>query len=212
MKTRQFRNRREGGFIQGTILFALAILGVVIAAFAVSNSGSSANTDSERDRVNAGVIIKMGSDLQDVVTRASSDNFRPTIMALSADTSVRTNDIVTTLNLYDPAFRYGTEPVPPVSALTVATSFDMDQSSATVANGGVAAASLVGATTTAERVVTLRNIREGVCRRINQQLAGTAFDPTEDIPDLATDVGRPEGCFGTAEPYTYFRVVAVDAN
>jgi hypothetical protein len=135
MKNRISPTRRQGGFIQGTILFALAILGVIIAAFAVSNSGSSTNTDNERDRVNAGVIIKMGTDLQDTVSRAASDNFQPANMLLAS--TLPSSPPAGSIALFDSAYRYGTKPVPPIPAFAGSTSndFTIDTTTATLVGG-----------------------------------------------------------------------------
>ena len=196
MKNQISQNCRQGGFIQGTILFALAILGVIIAAFAMSNSGSSTNTDNERDRVNAGVIIKMGTDLQDMVARAASDNFPPSIMQLSTTTP----NNQATIGLYDSAYRYGTKPVPPIPAFagTTAADFTIATSSASLTGGA-----------TSERVVELSGLKVGVCRRVNQQLTGAAFNPTSTIPTVQAGT---EGCFEDTGVYKYFRVVAVDVS
>ena len=113
MKFHRSPARRQGGFIQGTILFALAILGVIIAAFAVSNTGSNTNTDTERDRVNAGVVIKSGSDLQDAVARAMADNWQPSVITLD---STVTTAVPTDLYLFDSRYKYGVEPRVPAQA------------------------------------------------------------------------------------------------
>jgi len=211
MKLHRLHARRhQGGFIQGTILFALAILGVIIAAFAVSNTGSSTNTDTERDRVNAGVILKAGSDLQDAFSRAMGDNWQAANIELDGNTVPATPR----LNLYDSAYRYAVLGRLPDQAFQDGTAlvFTVDDMDVAIANGAT-----LGAAGTTERVVRLTGLRANVCRRINNLVRGTPWNATEDIPDTAVlayaAVSLAEGCFGTdADGYTYYRVVAVDAG
>lgn len=195
-------HRRQGGFIQGTILFALAILGVIIAAFAVSNTGSNTNTDTERDRVNAGVIMKAGSDLQDGYSRAMADNWQAASAALGASSAGEP------LLVTDPAYKYAVEPRLPDQAFTSgsASSFtdDSDETG-------------LGDSSSDERVVLLAGLKVNVCRRINNLVLGTPWNATAAVPVVGTvytDVSGSEGCYCSGvstAPCTYYRVVAVDA-
>lgn len=195
-------HRRQGGFIQGTILFALAILGVIIAAFAVSNTGSNTNTDTERDRVNAGVILKAGSDLQDGFSRALGDNWQAPDVALSGTTAASTP----LLNLYDTAYKYAVAPRLPDQAFTDGSA---DAFSVTDVHTGLGSS-------TEERVVTLTGLKATVCRRINNLVAGTPWDATATIPanaGAAYAINASEGCHvGSGSSHTYYRVVAVDSG
>lgn len=197
------QHRRQGGFIQGTILFALAILGVIIAAFAVSNTGSNTNTDTERDRVNAGVIMKAGSDLQDGWSRAMADNWQAASAAVSGASSA------TRLLVTDPAYKYAVAPRLPDQAFT-----DGSQEAFTSDNDVHTGLGSSGA----ERLVRLAGLKVNVCRRINNLVQGTPWNATATVPALAsvfTSVSASEGCYCSSAdqaPCTYYRVVAVDAS
>lgn len=196
----RYHRRRQGGFIQGTILFALAILGVIIAAFAVSNTGSNTNTETERDRVNAGVILKGGSDLQDGFSRALGDNWQAPDVALTGATSA------STLNLYDNDYKYAVAPRLPDQAFADGTreSFAVTNTDTTLGSA------------TEERVVTLGGLKENVCRRINNLVAGTPWNATATVPANAAAayaINASEGCYLSSSPnHTYFRVVAIDSG
>lgn len=196
--------RRQGGFIQGTILFALAILGVIIAAFAVSNTGSSTNTDTERDRVNAGVILKAGSDLQDAFSRAMGDNWQAPDIELTGVT----NPTTPVLYLYDPLYKYAVQVRLPDQAFE-------NNTAVAFADDNVAATNL-GDSTVEERVVTLTGLRANVCRRINNLVTGGPWNANATLPATltaaASTISGSEGCYGTAGSYTYYRVVAVDSG
>ena len=200
--------RRQGGFIQGTILFALAILGVIIAAFAVSNTGSSTNTETERDRVNAGVILKAGSDLQDAFSRAMADNWQAPDIELSGTTNAATP----LLNLYDPLYKYAVQVRLPDQAFQSGTA-------AAFADQNLAGTAL-GEPTVEDRVVTLAGIRQNVCRRINNLVTGGPWEANATIPaalggatGAASTISGSEGCYGDSTAgYTYYRVVAVDSG
>ena len=206
MATTRRNLRRQGGFIQGTILFALAILGVIIAAFAVSNTGSGTNTDAERDRVNAGVIIKVGSDLQDAVARAMADNWN----AKNIDLTGTTNTATPLLVLFDPAYKYSLEPRVPDQAFTDG-SWDGAGTDMSITN-----ANHLG-TSEDERVIEITGLKDSLCRRINGMVTSTPWDATAPIPDRAAAIATnpSEGCSGASSntaPFTYYRVVAVDSG
>lgn len=200
--------RRQSGFIQGTILFALAILGVIIAAFAVSNTGSSTNTDTERDRVNAGVILKAGSDLQDAFSRAMGDNWQAPDISITLPTNPVPPAPPTLLNLFDPAYKYGVEVRLPDQAFE-------DNTADAFADANLADTNL-GDPAVEERVVTLAGLRLNVCRRINNLVTGGPWNanatPPATLADAASTISGSEGCYGTAGNYTYYRVVAVDSG
>ena len=70
-------HRRQGGFIQGAILFALVIIAVVVAAFSLANRDNQTSADTEQARVNASFMLKVGNDLQSAVSRAIADGAQP---------------------------------------------------------------------------------------------------------------------------------------
>ncbi len=198
-------HRRQGGFIQGAILFALVIIAVVVAAFSLANQDNQTSADSEQAKVNATYVLKVGTDIQGAVNRAIADGVNPvnanTQIALSATSTA------TAVGLWDPALRYLVgEPRFPATALASGTA-------ATFNFPGPVAVSNVGGGNT-EQIIEIGNIALAVCRRINSTVNGVVV--TAALPgtlNAATVTnGWREGCYGSGTgAHTYFRVVVVDA-
>jgi len=194
-------HRRQGGFIQGAILFALVIIAVVVAAFSLANRDNQNNADTEQARVNASFMLKVGNDLQSAVSRAIADGAKPdsvtTDLAFSADASDGT-----VVNLFDPALRYLSEPSYPETAL------DPDIGTVTYNWNSVVIPGVGGPAT--EAIVTVEGLDPAVCARINTTANGTLVtaSPPADVP-AAILLNWREGCVGTG---TYFRAVVTDAG
>ena len=201
--------RRQGGFIQGAILFALVIIAVVVAAFSLANRDSQSSADTEQARVNASFVLKVGNDLQTGVNRAIADGFTPSNLS---DNMVfdNTESNGTTLNLFDETLKYMVRPQFPTTALVnPGTQPFADAETNGVAWEEVAITDVGGAD--AEAVVKVTGLKEDVCRRINVTANGvlvSAALPT-DI-DGTGAVGWREGCIEDGDDFTYFRVVATD--
>ena len=200
--------RRQGGFIQGAILFALVIIAVVVAAFSLANRDSQSSADSEQARVNASFVLKVGNDLQTGINRAIADGFAP---AKLEDDMVFTNAASdgTTLNLFDPTLKYMVRPQFPTTALVVGGAQPFLDGADNDAAWQVTDITGVGGTD-ADAVVTVTGLKEDVCKRINVTANGVLV--TADLPtaiDTGDSAGWREGCFGDTD-FTYFRVVATD--
>ena len=191
---------RQGGFIQGAILFALALIGILVAAFATSNQGVSTQTDSEEARVNASLLIKAGSDVQDAINRAVAD--RIDLGQIVVATTATAPEIA----LFDPALRFGSLPV-----LSAEVAFDGDAASL-VWSERTAAITDVGNTET-DLIVELAGVSQVVCRRIEAAVQNLPFNPTTALPTAIPDERR-EGCIAAAATgtATYYRVVSVDVG
>jgi hypothetical protein len=200
-------HRRQGGFIQGAILFALVIIAVVVAAFSLANQDNQTNTDSEEARANATYVLKVGNDLQAAINRAIADGVAPaeahediTFTATSADGQV---------GLWDPDLRY----------LAAAPRFPPAVQNGTTAPAlaWVEPVSTGAGAAGVEQVVTIENVSRAVCWRINNVANGTlpnAEPPTTLTTAIALTPNWREGCFGDNDAenaHTYFRVVVVDA-
>ncbi len=210
--------RRQGGFIQGAILFALVIIAVVVAAFSLANRDSQSSADSEQARVNASFVLKVGNDLQTGVNRAIADGFNPANldpegeggnMVFNSDPS--DGD---TLNLFEENLKYMIRPQFPPTALVDPE----DQPFADQTDNGVglvlANITDVGDANASEAVVTVTGIKEDVCKRINVTANGVLV--SADLPAAVggDDGNWREGCYAVAEtgPFVYFRVVATDVK
>lgn len=201
--------RRQGGFIQGAILFALVIIAVVVAAFSLANRDSQSSADSEQARVNASFVLKVGNDLQTGINRAIADGFAP---ANLEDDMVfnSTESDGTTLNLFDPTLKYMVRPQFPNTALVDPDAQPFAAATSNAAAWDVTPIDGVGGADT-DAVVTVTGLKEDVCKRINVTANGVLV--SADLPgaiDTGASAGWREGCFGDGTDFTYFRVVATD--
>ena len=200
-------HRRQGGFIQGAILFALVIIAVVVAAFSLANQDNQTNADSEEARVNATYVLKVGNDIQAAVNRAIADGVNPA--EVNSDITFTNTSATGSVGLWDPNLRY----------LSAAPRFPASVQNGTTAPALSWAAPLsTGAGgTLGEQVLQIANISRAVCWRINN--VANDFLPNQAPPaSLAAAIlltpNWREGCFGdngAATAHTYFRVVVVDA-
>jgi len=208
--------RRQGGFIQGAILFALVIIAVVVAAFSLANRDSTNNADNEQARVNASFVLKVGSDMQTGINRAIADGFPsagiPTKLILLADQGAAEDQ----LSLFDPTLRYVSRPQFPPTALDDAATQPFEAGAAgdlKVSFDATQAIIGVGEDDLADVLLLVPNLRQDVCRRIN--VSANSALPTATPPASATEVsGRREGCYAASATSagTYFRVVATDVG
>jgi len=219
--TKSLPHSRQGGFIQGAILFALVIVAVVVAAFSLANRDSQTSADAEQARVNASFVLKVGTDLQSGINRAIADGMQPS----QVSTSIALDDTEssgTTINLFDGALKYLSRPEFPATALATGETqpfFGTDGlgDGATASFATDTALSGAGSTAGLEAIITIPGLAQGVCQRINNSVNGelvTADPPTTFAVATGTGAGNRawrEGCFGSG-PYTYFRAVVTDAS
>jgi hypothetical protein len=213
-------HRRQGGFIQGAILFALVILAVVVAAFSLASRDSNSSADTETARVGATLVLKTGADIANGVSRAVSDGL--------AAADVQSKLVLTgtvadgNLDLFDTTLRYASRPEIPVNALLDGSEavqpFASDAASPDAAS--LVSLALIGDATLEETVLEVPGLTKLVCQRINN-LANNKLvnaDPEGTPADTTASDGATqarEGCYATdpdTGPFTYFRVVLVDAT
>jgi hypothetical protein len=208
--------RRQGGFIQGAILFALVIIAVVVAAFSLANRDSQSSADTEQARVNASFVLKVGNDIQTGVNRAIADGLAPENLTSSGVLLNQTASSASALNLFDSNLKYVVRPQFPPTALNTATTtqpFAGSDGVGTGATGNWVAKAVTGAgSSNREAIIQIPGLKPDVCKRIN--VTANSVLVTADLPaDLTAAPGEwREGCFGTSSSAgTYFRVVATDA-
>ncbi len=205
--------RRQGGFIQGAILFALVIIAVVVAAFSLANRDSTNNADNEQARVNASFVLKVGSDMQTGINRAIADGF-PTAgipdKLLLDETAADAE--AGELNLFDPTLRYVSRPQFPPTALDDPTEQPFGDTTGAGASVLFTSVGIDGVGQSDNDVVLeIPGLRQDVCRRIN--VSANNLLPTAAPLEEPGANGAREGCYGDAEgPGTYFRVVATDVG
>jgi hypothetical protein len=203
--------RRQGGFIQGAILFALVIIAVVVAAFSLANRDSQSSADSEQARVNASFVLKVGNDLQTGVNRVIADGFPPAnldgdLVFTSADASG------TKLNLFDDTLKYMIRPQFPNTALQDPSKQPFENGTNNALSVSVQTVTGVG-TGDKEAIIKIGNLKEDVCKRINvtaNRVLITAGVPA-NLTTAPADTWR-EGCVGSGTTFEYFRVVATDVK
>lgn len=172
----------QGGMIQGAILFGLAILAIVIGAFALANRSAPSNTSNESNKVNASAVIKLGGDMADAINRYS----------LNYDVSTMVTDDSAD-GLYEPAKGLASRFVGPDAATTtVGEAFTFEK-------GG----DYVGGAAGNQEAIQLANMKEDVCKQIERILYGTPI--TTPIPSDAN--GRSEGCWAGSGNFYYFKVI-----
>ena len=211
--------RRQGGFIQGAILFALVIIAVVVAAFSLANRDSQSSADTEQARVNASFVLKVGNDLQTGINRAIADGLTPDKLVAANvlfDDTASDGDV---LNLFDDTLKYMVRPQFPPTALASASTvqpFAGDDGAGANATAAWDKKAVTGAGgSNEEAIITVPGLKLDVCKRINvtsNNVLVTAAPPTA-LTDTAAAEWR-EGCFGpgtASGSHTYFRVVATDA-
>ena len=202
--------RRQGGFIQGAILFALVIIAVVVAAFSLANRDSQSSADSEQARVNASFVLKVGNDLQTGVNRAIADGFAPG--QLIGKMKFKATTTAGELDLFNPTLKYLIRPQFPTTALIVdaVQPFGDPETGIDATAELSAAAAIDGVGGAAKDVVLLiTDLREDVCKRVNvstNNVLVTATPPTA--------VAGREGCYSAngTSGFTYYRVVATDVG
>ena len=200
--------RRQGGFIQGAILFALVIIAVVVAAFSLANRDSQSSADSKQARVNASFVLKVGNDLQTGVNRAIADGFpaadvKGKLVFKTASTGQ--------LDLFDSTLKYLIRPQFPTTALQDSAKQPFD---ATTPLASFSVAVVVGAGSgDKETIVEVSNLKKDVCKRINVTTNGKLVTDAPDatVADAAL-LGKREGCVGSGTAFSYFRVVATDTE
>jgi hypothetical protein len=213
-------HRRQGGFIQGAILFALVILAVVVAAFSLASRDSNSSADTETARVGATLVLKTGSDIANGISRAVSDGLPA---ADVAGKLVLTGDPEAgDLDLFDTTLRYASRPEIPENALADGTAAAQPFGAGTTGDEAAILSSenVLGSETLAETILLVPGLTKLVCQRINNlanNLLVSDTPPASIAEALSADGETParEGCYAADEdagPFTYFRVVLVDAT
>ncbi len=210
---------QQEGFIQGAILFGIALLTAVIGGFAMANRTPTSQTTTEQAKVNASVFLKQGADLSEGVARLAFDG--GSVSTMTFDTN--SGGLFEPARQYalvqrGPAAAYGGTPTN-VNSATQAGSYAL-KSNVKVPNVG---------TTSDDTIVSTVFTDVGTCRRINNMLYGIAITaaPPDGVgtatawgigagavdltgsTDAATISGWSEGCLttATAGSYVYFKVV-----
>lgn len=227
--------QRESGFIQGVILFGIALLAVVIAAFSMSNKSTTNSTDAEEAKTLASAIITQGGSIKSAVDRFRIDRGDLSTMNFSAtspDGLFNPTDLfIRTLTVQPRAFNNGEAPIMTTVSNTQNGAYFLRRrtGSETITIGGIGVSLLTSTTGLTDRA----------CSRINVTLHGPTYanrvitlttgnvaafqggTGNIDITNTATSLHFPgianleEGCVktsdgGNAARNVYFKVLAVN--
>lgn len=216
--------KKAKGFIQGILLFGIALMAVVIGAFALSGRDSKKSTSAEEDKANAAAVLSQGNILTEAIDRMLSD--RPLVTTYDFGTSAFSGSSIGLFNTTD---GYA------VSQTLPAKTFTNNVQTNTSASGNSAGSWGLNTNVTMDsgkvHIIYVDNIKEGVCRRINSTLyninalpttsKSLAFNSQTPLSLVSSDVNGSgtytEGCIYTgtsatrdtaAVPkYGYFKVV-----
>ena len=192
--------RREQGFVQGVLLFALAVLVAMIAAFAFANNGSNNSADRENAKVTATVLMKQASDIQDAVSRFVSDGRSLAYMCVAVDTSeVASRDTcpaTTGVDLFGADNGYAAAPTAPAAAFAATNTASRVWQYADFTNNGRDGTSTTG--TQAYAFMEAVGLDDKVCRAINRILNTSETRNDETL----------EQCYVNGGVMTYRKVIA----
>ena len=71
--------KNERGFIQGAIIFALALIAIIITTFSSGSSDTADNVNKEQAKSYAGTIISAGAKIYTAYLQAQSDRRTPLV-------------------------------------------------------------------------------------------------------------------------------------
>lgn len=169
--------------IQGAILFGLAILAIVIGAFALANKSTPSNTANESAKVSATALIKLAGDLASAAQRFSFDYDLATMTLDSSSTG-----------LFDPAKGITGDIEVPAGVTTRSTSFIYSIEDFEVGGQG---------TSDSEYVIYVGSIIPQVCAQINHVLHGRSLS-NNPPSSLGSNV---EGCYSLDGNLRYYKVI-----
>lgn len=213
MKQRIISRRKQAGFMNALIMFGIALIVAMMAAWAIANRSSNTNSNTEQVKMSASVILKEASDLRDGFARALSDGINP---------SVITFDQTANTGLFQPTKGYASQQTTPIRAMDTAgtaANFVWNYNNAVKIKG-------IGADASADFVVTLGDLSLEVCERINNMLynipMGTAplagvgtlanYTTLPAAIDLSASLagrdGKTDLCVATSDSkYVYYKVM-----
>lgn len=217
MTPRQFKRKRQSGFIQNLIIPGLLLLGAVVAVIALmSNSSSGTDTTKEQASLYTASILTQGVTMKEAAQRALADG----VSASDLDADAATPGTLQVL-LDNKYIASGALPTPPKGAEATGTTpawvFVVRRTKDAAGNDLNTAA--------ADEVLMMANLNRDVCLRINNKLygetvikandaaMGTALAATIAAPTVtlaANQAGVAEGCVkgdSTYTNYVYYKVV-----
>lgn len=200
----------QKGFMNALIMFGIALIVAMMAAWAIANRGSNGSAATEQVKMTSSVILKQATDLKDGFSRAMANNVSPSQISFDATSGT---------GIFDPTKGYVSPQVTPIKAyagVTPATFVWTYNKNIKVMN--------IGASGNADYVITLADVSVDICNRINNVIYNTNMDgpPPVGIGTLADYTlgaaidmsataavdSKPDLCLTTTDgKYIYYKVV-----
>lgn len=209
--------KRQAGFIQGVLLFGIALLAVVIAAFSFSNKSSSNSTAAEEAKTYASTIISHGNSIKSATERFRLD--RGGLFSQADGTLTLTNLMDFTDNQYKGLYNVNDRFITALTVQPKAYTNNTSLNTLVSSTSGHAAGSFylrvytgVGdenspikiAGKGVRHLLSTTGVTEATCRRINVNLHGPTFSSIAiprmtagTLADFATTNGNFENATGT---------------
>lgn len=200
---------RQDGLVQGVVLFFIAVLVAIVAAFSFANNGNQSSSERESAKVAATVLMKQAGEVDDAVKRYLSDGLSlihlcvtsgvpaVTVNANASDCVADTGG--TPVHLFDKANGYVNPPDAPAAA------FRASKSSGTrywqYSNFSLAGRSLISEEAPGVYAfMQAEDVDQKVCQAINRMLNKEQNAPL--VPE------EQEVCYLQAGVYVYRKVIA----
>lgn len=180
--------KSQTGSMNFLAMFAIALVVVLTAGWAIANRGSNTSTSAsiEQTKMNASMLLKQASDFKDGFARAQSDGYYPGNITFDAALPAGSG-----AGLFSAGKGYATMQTPPIKA----------------GNSGVTAATFIWSydklalitgigTNAADYIISISDLNIDVCKRINNMLYNTAM--TDEAIPSATDSLMSSFSAGTA--------------
>jgi hypothetical protein len=162
----------QTGFIQGVLLFGIALLAIVIAAFSFSNKSSTNSTAAEEAKTYASTIASHGNSIKAAADRFRTDRGELTRLNMDFNTTAATglfnavDNFITSGSLVAQAQAFTTAPDAATVTITKNGHFYLKRSG-TIAIGGI----------NMLMIATTGPLTDATCRRINTNLHRTNIIP-----------------------------------
>lgn len=210
----------QSGFIQGFIIPAIVLLGILLGGFLWLNAGTQYDVRGDEASMDAGLILVQSSKLTAAIERAIADGIiQPaTVGAVDLNATLVVTNVLPAVNFT----------VPPARGLTSAASWQYVQGVYRAKDAQGAPADV--GSSQPDNVIFLPNVEMRVCARINNKLfnsssvtvsgyaPGGSFatgagitGPAAVVPALQ-QAGATEGCVpldGSATNFAYYKIIGV---
>jgi hypothetical protein len=219
------RQSRQQGFIQGAIIFALALIAIIIATFSSGSSDTADNVNKEQAKAYAGSIVAAGAKLYAAYLQAQTDRRVPFVSNAGSFISIVGTATAPDVGGQDTWALASYARLPTMDS--GAFSDDKPSNAWIFLDKKTNSSDAACDTALCTLYLQLPNLKRSVCEAINFKV--TAKPPKAGLPSetvmfnvasnnsqLLSDIGSTgiEGCYnkGTAGTpnYTYFKAVHIN--